>query len=232
MASAWRTSLRNDAGAGHWGEYGDLRHGPRGAAEAIAVPGAGTTGADYRRGDGCAGFQAIRVAKWFMGAAAFTVFGDNVSLARREGPEPLKGARVSANFLAVLGAAPAEGRSFLASEEQLGPKVALISDGLFRRRLGGDDSVAAIGRVGRRRRCRPCSPCGAWRRWWRPQKVSAEASCSAWNCSPARAGCGNLRCDGLLGVAPRAGVEHSPRAGRAERGTLCGWWWVKGCACP
>ena len=54
LASAWRTSLRNDAGAGHWGEYGDLYHGPRGAAEAIAVPGAGTTGADYRRGDGCA----------------------------------------------------------------------------------------------------------------------------------------------------------------------------------
>src|SRR5262245_31118607 len=60
-------------------------------------------------------------------------------------PERIGGARVSANFFAVLGAGVALGRGFSAEEEQPGrERVVVISDALWRRRFGGDP--AAIGR--------------------------------------------------------------------------------------
>jgi putative ABC transport system permease protein len=60
-------------------------------------------------------------------------------------PEQLDGQRVSASYFRVLGVAPALGRDFLASDDQpRGPNVAIISDGLWRRRFGGDPAI--IGR--------------------------------------------------------------------------------------
>src|SRR5205085_2114428 len=57
-------------------------------------------------------------------------------------PERLEGQRVSAAFFRVLGVAPALGRAFEESEDRLrGAKVAVLSDGLFRRRFGADRSV-------------------------------------------------------------------------------------------
>jgi predicted permease len=57
-------------------------------------------------------------------------------------PEQLRVALVTANFFPLLGVAPALGRSFDASEEGPGaPRVAVLSDGLWRRRFGGDPSV-------------------------------------------------------------------------------------------
>jgi putative ABC transport system permease protein len=57
-------------------------------------------------------------------------------------PERLAGQRVSAGYFRVLGVAPALGRDFLASDDRLkGPDVAVISDGLWRRRFGADPSV-------------------------------------------------------------------------------------------
>ena len=60
-------------------------------------------------------------------------------------PERFDGQRVSAAYFRVLGVLPALGRDFQASEDQLnGPNVVILSDGLWRRRFGGDGAI--IGR--------------------------------------------------------------------------------------
>ncbi len=57
-------------------------------------------------------------------------------------PERLDGQRVSASYFRVLGVAPALGRDLLESEDQLnGPRVAIISDSLWKRRFGGDQTI-------------------------------------------------------------------------------------------
>src|SRR5262245_47888832 len=60
-------------------------------------------------------------------------------------PERVAALRVTANFFSVLGVAPAHGRNFLPEEEQSGRNhVAILSDGLWRRRFGADQNL--IGR--------------------------------------------------------------------------------------
>ncbi|HYY41541.1 MAG TPA: ABC transporter permease, partial [Pyrinomonadaceae bacterium] len=57
-------------------------------------------------------------------------------------PERFEGQRVSAGYFSVLGVSPALGRDFQASDDRLnGPAVAIISDGLWRRRFGGDGAI-------------------------------------------------------------------------------------------
>jgi putative ABC transport system permease protein len=64
---------------------------------------------------------------------------ENFALASGGEPEELKGARVSANFLEVLGVTPAIGRSFLREEDQTGGRpVAMISTRLWKRRFSAD----------------------------------------------------------------------------------------------
>src|SRR5437762_3127122 len=66
-------------------------------------------------------FEEIRTAaQSFSDLGAFTVGRENVTLSGAGGPEALKGARVSANFLRVLGIEPALGRSFLPEEDTPG----------------------------------------------------------------------------------------------------------------
>jgi putative ABC transport system permease protein len=58
-------------------------------------------------------------------------------------PERLSGMTVTADFFTVLGVQPAVGRGFLPEEEWDGRDEALvISDGLWRRRFGGDPAIA------------------------------------------------------------------------------------------
>jgi putative ABC transport system permease protein len=60
-------------------------------------------------------------------------------------PERLDGQSVSAGYFRVLGVPPVMGRDFQASDDQFkGPKVAILSDRLWRRRFGGDSAI--IGR--------------------------------------------------------------------------------------
>ena len=67
------------------------------------------------------------------------------TLTGRAEPERLEGQRVSAGYFRVLGAPPAIGRDFDSSDDRPnGPQVAILSDGLWRRRFGGD--AAIIGR--------------------------------------------------------------------------------------
>ena len=60
----------------------------------------------------------------------------------RAEPERLDGQRVSASYFQVLGVRPVLGRDFDPSDDQFnGPKVAIISDGLWRRRFGSDTKI-------------------------------------------------------------------------------------------
>ena len=61
-------------------------------------------------------------------------------------PERLLGARISANLLPVLGVSPAVGRGFAEDEDEAGHEdVAILSDGLWRRRFGADPAI--VGRT-------------------------------------------------------------------------------------
>jgi putative ABC transport system permease protein len=57
-------------------------------------------------------------------------------------PERFDGQRVSAEFFRTLGVAPLLGRDFSDSDDRFhGPNLVILSDGLWRRRFGGDKSI-------------------------------------------------------------------------------------------
>ncbi|HLG54667.1 MAG TPA: ABC transporter permease [Vicinamibacterales bacterium] len=67
---------------------------------------------------------------------------EDVTFSGRGEPEVLRGARVSANFLEILGVRPKRGRSFLSTEDAPGgPPVAMISAALWKRRFGAAVSI-------------------------------------------------------------------------------------------
>ncbi|MGD0298068.1 MAG: ABC transporter permease [Bryobacteraceae bacterium] len=79
------------------------------------------------------------------GYMAFYGVGDNVLSGKGE-PERLSGVPVSENFFPVLGVAPQIGRLFTHDEcKWAGPKVALISHGLWVRRFASDPTI--VGRA-------------------------------------------------------------------------------------
>ncbi|MDQ6887033.1 MAG: ABC transporter permease [Gemmatimonadota bacterium] len=58
-------------------------------------------------------------------------------------PERFDGQRVSASYFRVLGVSPILGRDFQTSDDRLnGPNVVILSDALWRRRFGGDRTIA------------------------------------------------------------------------------------------
>jgi putative ABC transport system permease protein len=72
-------------------------------------------------------------------------YGRSFTLSGVGEPEQLHGTTVSENYFRTVGMAPALGRGFLPEEDvPEGPRVAILSDGLWRRRFGSDPSV--IGR--------------------------------------------------------------------------------------
>jgi putative ABC transport system permease protein len=78
---------------------------------------------------------------------SFMVHGPaGATLRTDDGPVHVTGARVSASFNAVLGVAPAVGRSFVADDDRVdSPSVLLVSHDFAQRYLGTDS--AAVGRV-------------------------------------------------------------------------------------
>src|SRR5262249_30559752 len=89
-------------------------------------------------------FEEMRAAaRSFTGIGAFLYVTEETALSGGGEPEALKGARVSANFLEILGVQPILGHSFLPEEDKPGgPPVAMISEALWRRRFSGDPLVA------------------------------------------------------------------------------------------
>ena len=74
------------------------------------------------------------------GMAAFRSSG--YTLTGGSEPERLTGREVSHNFFALLGAAPALGRTFLPDEDKPGAeRTAILSHGLWQRRFGGDPQI-------------------------------------------------------------------------------------------
>ena len=89
-------------------------------------------------------YQDYQQNNVFEGLAAYT--GGGVILTGLGESESLAGPRVSANFFSVLGVDPILGRTFQAGEDQQGgPKVTVLTYGLWQRRFGGDPGV--IGRA-------------------------------------------------------------------------------------
>lgn len=77
------------------------------------------------------------IAAYTGGGAIMTGFGE---------PENIGAPRVNANFFSVLGVEPILGRTFRAGEDQPGgPRVTVLTYGLWQRRFGGDPNVIGRG---------------------------------------------------------------------------------------
>ncbi|HEX4468906.1 MAG TPA: ABC transporter permease, partial [Gemmatimonadaceae bacterium] len=82
--------------------------------------------------------------KSFSSLAAY--YSSTTALTGTGEAERLDQARVSANFFDVIGVRPEHGRGFRAGEDDISaPRVVVLSDGLWRRRFGADESL--IGRT-------------------------------------------------------------------------------------
>ena len=96
------------------------------------------------------GATPIRFEEMKTAARSYAALGDsflgggveNITLSGGSEPEILKAARVSANFLDILEVKPLLGRGFRPEEDTAaGPRVAMISANLWRRRFGGDPEI-------------------------------------------------------------------------------------------
>jgi len=73
--------------------------------------------------------------------AVASFHSDEMNLAAGAEPVRVQGARISANLIPLLGAAPELGHTFTAGEDKPGSHVMLLSDGLWRDRFGADPNV-------------------------------------------------------------------------------------------
>ena len=102
-----------------------------------------------RQGYQDVGFTLLRfeqmqaTARSFAALGCFFIATEDINLSGESGPEALKGARVSGNFLEILGIVPLLGRGFLPEEDRPGGRaVAMISASLWKRRFGSDARFA------------------------------------------------------------------------------------------
>ena len=78
----------------------------------------------------------------FDGITAYDFAGPGLNLTGGDRPEQVKGIHVSADYFRVFGVSPARGRPFTAEEDRPGgARVAVLSDGLWRRRFGADPKI-------------------------------------------------------------------------------------------
>jgi putative ABC transport system permease protein len=78
----------------------------------------------------------------FQDFALYEEKGPTINLTGGDRPEPLKATHVSAGYFRMFGAPLEIGRTFTQQEDVPGgPRLVLISDGLWRRRFGGDRSL-------------------------------------------------------------------------------------------
>jgi putative ABC transport system permease protein len=87
--------------------------------------------------------EELRAAsKSFTAVGAYGANLENITLSGDAEPEALRGARVSANFLDILGVQPVLGRGFRPDEDASGgPPVVMIGSDLWKRRFAGDPAV-------------------------------------------------------------------------------------------
>jgi putative ABC transport system permease protein len=104
---------------------------------------------------GASSFQGVSEAKFvfwrehsqsFESVAATAGIGSGVNLSGGNEPEFISGVRVSADFFRVLGVHPGFGRDFTQEEDSPGgDQVAILTDGLWRRRFGADPALLGRG---------------------------------------------------------------------------------------
>jgi putative ABC transport system permease protein len=93
------------------------------------------------------GATPIHVDEFRAAARSYTETGvfsgaEQMALTGRGEPEVVSAARVSGNFLSILGIAPSLGRSFLPAEDHTGgPDVAIISTRLWHQYFGSDPAI-------------------------------------------------------------------------------------------
>ena len=83
-------------------------------------------------------FEEMKAASHsYRGLGTYAGPMEQMALSGSGTPEVLNGARVSANFLDILGLSPVLGRSFVADEEKTGgPAVVMLSEKLWQQRFG------------------------------------------------------------------------------------------------
>lgn len=87
-------------------------------------------------------FEHMQKAQVFADLGAYGGNLESMTLSGQGDPEALRGARVSANFLQILGVKPLLGRSFLPEEDvPNGPPVVMISADLWKSRFNSDSSI-------------------------------------------------------------------------------------------
>ncbi len=103
-------------------------------------------GWQWRMGSGAGALSARRFEFWrdhsrlYDGLATSSAL--EVALGEEQSGAVLHGSRISADYLHVLGAAPAIGRAFSADEFALnGPDVVILSDAVWRTRFGADRGI-------------------------------------------------------------------------------------------
>src|SRR5579871_2870089 len=103
-----------------------------------------------RSQEGSSGLGSASIPKYnawkkndvFQVIAAYDFAGPGLNLSGGDRPEQVKGIHVSADFFRVFGVTPALGRAFTAQEDvPNGPKVAVLSDTLWRTHFGGDPAL-------------------------------------------------------------------------------------------
>ena len=88
-------------------------------------------------------FEEMKAAEHSFTDIGAYMPGENITLSGGTEPEVLRGVRVSATFLRILGVAPVLGRAFRLEEDAAGgAPVAMISYELWQRRFGGDPQIA------------------------------------------------------------------------------------------
>ncbi len=89
--------------------------------------------------------ETLASARSYEGLGGYASGMEDLAFSGEGLPEALKGARISANFLDILGVQPLLGRTFLPDEDKPGaPAVAMISARLWQRRFNESHSI--IGR--------------------------------------------------------------------------------------
>ncbi len=88
-------------------------------------------------------YMAWRQNSVFESMALYDFSALSMNLGAEERSEPVKGMHVSRDFFRAFGAQPAFGRTFTEAEDlPNGPSVAMLSDRLWRNRLGADPQIA------------------------------------------------------------------------------------------
>ena len=92
------------------------------------------------------GASVLNYLSWKEQTEAFAQLGAiataSFNMSGRGDPEQYTGASISPSVMPVLGLRPVVGRSFRAGEDAPGaPKVAIVSEGVWKRRFGGDPAL-------------------------------------------------------------------------------------------